>query len=134
MVGWTSGYSNTNDGPVKTYVNIKDCSVVGCTLKGFGSIGGICGHAGASDWTYTTIENCTVKNNNLVSTDDGSWRVGVAVGTANVGEVVVKNLTESGNTLTQGSLVAPTGVRSYAGRLALGTTGSFVVDGVAITK
>jgi hypothetical protein len=134
LVGWTSGYSNLNDGPVKTYVNIKDCSVVGCTLKGFGSIGGICGHAGASDWTYTTIENCTVKNNNLVSTDDGSWRVGVAVGTANVGEVVVKNLTESGNTLTQGSLVAPTGVRSYAGRLALGTTGSFVVDGVAITK
>ena len=134
LVGWTSGYSNQNDGPVKTYVNIKDCSVVGCTLKGFGSIGGICGHAGASDWTYTTIENCTVKNNNLISTDDGSWRVGVAVGTANVGEVIVNNLTESGNTLTQGSLVAPTGVRSYAGRLALGTTGSFVVDGVAITE
>ncbi len=134
LVGWTSGYSNQNDGPVKTYVTIQNCSVVGCTLKGFGSIGGICGHAGASDWTYTTIENCTVKDNTLVSTDDGSWRVGVAVGTANVGEVVVNNLTESGNTLTQGSLVAPTGVRSYAGRLALGTTGSFVVDGVAITE
>ena len=134
LVGWTSGYSNVNDGPVKTYVNIKDCSVVGCTLKGAGSIGGICGHAGASDWTYTTIENCRVENNNLISTDSGSWRVGVAVGTANIGQVVVNNLTESGNTLTQGSLVAPTGVRSYVGRLSLGTTGSFVVDGVAITE
>ena len=134
LVGWTSGYSNVNDGPVKTYVNIKDCSVVGCTLKGFGSIGGICGHAGASDWTYTTIENCTVTGNTLISTDDGSWRVGVAVGTANVGQVTVKNLTENGNTLVQGDKVAPTGVRSYVGRLALGTTGSFVVDGVAITE
>ena len=134
LVGWTSGYSNVNDGPVKTYVNIKNCSVVGCTIKGAGSIGGICGHAGASDWTYTTIENCTVKNNNLISTDAGSWRVGVAGGTANVGEVVVNNLTESGNTLTQGANVAPTGVRSYVGRLSLGTTGSFVVDGVAITE
>ena len=134
LVGWTSGYNNVNDGPVKTYVNIKNCSVVGCTIKGAGSIGGICGHAGANAWTYTTIENCTVKNNDLISTDAGSWRVGVAVGTANVGEVVVNNLTESGNTLTQGTKVAPTGVRSYAGRLSLGTTGSFVVDGVAITE
>ncbi len=134
LVGWTSGYSNVNDGPVKTYVNIKDCSVVGCTIKGAGSIGGICGHAGASDWTYTTIENCTVTGNTLISTDTGSWRVGVAVGTANVGQVTVNNLTENGNTLVQGDKVAPTGVRSYVGRLSLGTTGSFVVDGVAITE
>ena len=134
LVGWTSGYSNVNDGPVKTYVNIKNCSVVGCTLKGAGSIGGICGHAGASDWTYTTIENCIVKDNNLISTDSGSWRVGVAVGTANVGQVMVNNLIESGNTLTQGTLVAPAGIRSYVGRLSLGTTGSFVVDGVAVTE
>ncbi len=135
LVGWTSGYSNQNDGPVKTYVTIQNCSVVGCTIKGAGSIGGICGHAGASDWTYTTIEDCVVKNNTLISTDAGSWRVGVAVGTANVGEVVINNLTESGNTLVQGDLTdSYTGARRYAGRLALGTTGTFVVDGVAITE
>ena len=134
LVGWTSGYSNVNDGPVKTYVNIRNCSVVGCTLKGGNSTGGICGHAGASDWTYTTIENCTVKNNTIISTNSSSWRVGVVVGTANVGQVVVNNLIESGNTLTQGALVAPTGVRSYVGRLALNATGTFVVDGVAITE
>ena len=133
LVGWTSGYSNVNDGPVKTYVTIKNCSVVGCTIKGAGSIGGICGHAGASDWTYTTIENCVVENNTLISTDAGSWRVGVAVGTANVGEVVINNLTESNNTLAQGDLTdSYTGARRYAGRLALGTTGKFVVDGVEI--
>lgn len=135
LVGWTSGYSNVNDGPVKTYVTIQNCSVVGCTIKGAGSIGGICGHAGASDWTYTTIENCEVKDNTLISTDAGSWRVGVAVGTANVGEVTINNLTESNNTLIQGDKAdAYTGARRYAGRLALGTTGKFVVDGVSYTE
>ena len=134
LVGWTSGYSNQNDGPVKTYVNIKECSVVGCTLKGAGSIGAICGHAGSSDWTWTTIENCRVEDNNLISTDEGSWRVGVAVGTANIGHVIINNLTESGNTLTQDDKVAPTGKRSYVGRFALGSTGSCTIDGDSYTE
>ena len=133
LVGWTSGYSNQNDGPVKTYVNIKDCSVVGCTIKGAGSIAGICGHAGASDWTYTTIENCTVTNNHFISTDTGGWRVGVVVGTANVGEITINNITESGNTLEQVGKTAPTGEkRNYYGRFVPGSTGKLTIDGVAI--
>ena len=133
LVGWTSGYSNQNDGPVKTYVNIKDCSVVGCTIKGAGSIGGICGHAGSSDWTYTTIENCTVTNNKFISTDPDGWRVGVVVGTANVGEVTINNITESGNTLEQTGKTAPTGEkRNYYGRFVPGSTGKLTIDGVAI--
>ncbi|MBQ3203537.1 MAG: hypothetical protein IJB39_00980 [Alistipes sp.] len=133
LVGWTSGYSNVNDGPVKTYVTIKKCSVVGCTIKGAGSIAGICGHAGASDWTYTTIENCTVTNNHFISTDTGGWRVGVVVGTANIGEVTINNITESGNTLEQTGKTAPTGEkRNYYGRFVPGTTGKLTIDGVAI--
>ena len=133
LVGWTSGYSNVNDGPVKTYVTIKNCSVVGCTIKGAGSIAGICGHAGASDWTYTTIENCTVTNNHFISTDTGGWRVGVVVGTANIGEVTINNITESGNTLEQTGKTAPTGEkRNYYGRFVPGTTGKLTIDGVAI--
>ena len=63
LVGWTAGYNNQNDGPVDSNITIQNCSVTGCTLKGAGSIGGICGHAGANAATYTTIENCTVTGN-----------------------------------------------------------------------
>ena len=94
LIGWTAGYNNQNDGPVDSYITVKDCSVTGCTLKGFGSIGGIVGHAGANAATFTTIENCTITGNTLSSTDDGGWRVGVVVGTANNGQCVIKNITE----------------------------------------
>ena len=131
LIGWTSGYSNVNDGPVKTYVTITNCSVIGNTITCDGSVGGINGHAGASDWTYTTITNCTVKDNKLISTDDGGWRVGVVVGTANVGEVTISNITESGNTLTQTGKTAPAGQSNLYGRFVPGTTGKLVIDGVA---
>lgn len=130
LIGWTAGYSNVNDGPVKTYVTIDGCSVIGCTITCDGSVGGINGHAGNNDWTYTTIKNCTIKNNTLASTDDGGWRVGVVVGTANVGEVTISNITESGNTLTQTGKTAPEGyLRNYYGRFVPGTTGKLTIDG-----
>lgn len=130
LLGWTAGYSNQNDGPVKTYVTIDGCSVIGCTITCDGSVGGINGHAGNNDWTYTTIKNCTIKDNTLASTDDGAWRVGVVVGTANVGEVTISNITESGNTLTQTGKTAPEGFkRNYYGRAVLGTTGKLTIDG-----
>lgn len=134
LVGWTSGYSNVNDGPVKSYITFENCSVIECTITG-SSVGGINGHAGASDWTYTTITDCTVKDCILNSTDEGGWRVGVAVGTANLGEVTITNLTESGNVLTQVGKEAPTGEkRNYYGRFVPGTTGKLTIDGVAVTN
>lgn len=130
LIGWTAGYNNVNDGPVKTYVTIDGCSVVGCTITCDGSVGGINGHAGNNAWTYTTIKNCTVKDNTLDSTDDGGWRVGVVVGTANVGEVTISNITESGNRLTQTGKTAPVGfMRNLYGRAVLGTTGKLTIDG-----
>ncbi len=132
LLGWTAGYSKVNDGPVKTYVTIEDCSVVGCTITCDGSVGGIYGHAGNNDWTYSTVKNCVVKNNTLNSTDDGGWRVGVVVGTANVGEVTIENITEFGNTLTQTGKTAPAGQSNLYGRFVPGTTGKLTIDGVAI--
>lgn len=132
LVGWTSGYDNQNDGPVDSYVTIQNCSVINCTLKGAGSIGGICGHAGANSATFTIIKNCTVKNCTLASTDPGSWRVGVVVGTANVGKLIINNITESGNTLTQTGKTAPAGQSNLYGRFVPGTTGTLTIDGVAI--
>ena len=130
LIGWTSGYNKPNDGPVDTYINITKCSVEGCTISAKGSVGGIIGHAGCNPATYHTISDCSVKNCVLTSTDDGGWRVGVVVGTANVGELTINNITESGNTITQIGKTAPEHSNLY-GRFVPGTTGELVIDGVA---
>lgn len=133
LIGWTSGYNKPNDGPVDTYINITKCSVEGCTISAKGSVGGIIGHAGGNPATYHTISDCTVKNCFLTSTDDGGWRVGVVVGTANVGELSINNITESGNTITQTGKTAPEHSNLY-GRFVPDTTGELVIDGVAQSK
>ncbi len=130
LIGWTSGYNKPNDGPVDTYIKITKCSVEGCTISAKGSVGGIIGHAGCNPATYHTISDCTVKNCVLTSTDDGGWRVGVVVGTANVGELTINNITESGNTITQTGKTAPEHSNLY-GRFVPGSTGKLVIDGVA---
>lgn len=133
LIGWTAGYNVQNDGPVDSYITVKECSVEGCTLKGAGSIGGIVGHAGANAATFTTIEDCTVTDNKLISTDDGGWRVGVVVGTANNGQCAINNIIESGNTLEQTGKTAPTGEkRNLYGRFVPAGTGTLVIDGVQI--
>lgn len=130
LIGWTSGYNNPNDGPVDTYIKITKCSVEGCTISAKGSVGGIIGHAGCNPATYHTISDCSVKNCVLTSTDDGGWRVGVVVGTANVGKLTINNITESGNTITQTGKTAPEHSNLY-GRFVPDTTGELVIDGVA---
>lgn len=130
LIGWTSGYNNPNDGPVNTYIKITKCSVEECKLEAKGSVGGIIGHAGCNPATFHTITDCAVKNCVINSTDDGGWRVGVVVGTANVGELTITNVTESGNTVTQTGKTAPEHSNLY-GRFVPGTTGKLVIDGVA---
>lgn len=130
LIGWTSGYNKSNDGPVDTYINITKCSVEGCTISAKGSVGGIIGHAGCNPATYHTISECSVKNCVLTSTDDGGWRVGVVVGTANVGKLTINKITESGNTITQTGKTAPEHSNLY-GRFVPGTTGELVIDDVA---
>ncbi|MBQ4074917.1 MAG: hypothetical protein IJD39_06935 [Clostridia bacterium] len=133
LVGWTAGYNNQNDGPVKSYVTIEKCSVVKCNLSCAGSIGGIIGHSGGNAWTFTTVKDCIVKDCEFNSSDKDDWRVGVVVGTANVGEMTIEGITESGNTLTQTGKTAPDGQRSLYGRFVPGTTGKLVIDGTEIT-
>lgn len=132
LIGWTSGYNNQNDGPVDTKVDIVNCSVVGCTITANGSVGGIIGHAGANPATYHKIEDCTVKNCKLTSTDDGGWRVGVVVGTANVGEVTIDNITENGNKVAQTGKTAPEGQSTLYGRFVPNGTGALTIDGEKI--
>ena len=133
LIGWTAGYNNQNDGPVDTHITIKKCSVEDCKITAKGSVGAIIGHAGNNPATYHTIESCTVRNTELNSTVDGSWCVGVVVGTANVGEVTITGTTSSGNTLTQTGKTAPAGHELY-GRFVPGDTGKLTIDGAAVVN
>ena len=130
LIGWVSGYSNQNDGPVKTYVTVTNCSVVDSTVIGNGSAGAIAGHPGASDYTYTTIEDCVIKNVDVVSYETGSWRTGAIVGTANNGHIVINNVTVEDVTLTQNGVVAADVV--LYGRFVPSGTGTLTIDGVEI--
>lgn len=133
LIGWTSGYDKTTDGPVDTYVTVMDCSVENVEITADGSVGAIIGHAGANAATYQTIMRCTVKNCILTSTDDGDWRVGVVVGTANVGQLTISSTTESGNTLKQTGKTAPAGQNNLYGRFVPGTTGKLTIDDTSVT-
>lgn len=132
LIGWTSGYNKKDDGPVDTYITVTNCSVENTKITAAGSVGGIIGHAGANPATYHTFTNNTVTGCTLHSTDDGGWRVGVVVGTVNVGEVALNNTTESGNTVTQTGKTAPAGQSNLYGRFVPGTTGKLVIDGTAV--
>ncbi len=129
LLGWCSGYAELDDGPVKTYVTIADCSVIDCEIIGAGSAAGIAGHPGASDYTYTTIENCLVKDTTVHSNDDGGWRVGAIVGTANNGHVVINNCTVEDVELSQINKTAPAGQSNLFGRFVPSGTGTLVIDG-----
>ena len=130
LIGWCSGYAKLDDGPVKANVTIKNCSVTGCEIIGAGSAAGIAGHPGASDYTYTTIENCSVKDTTIHSNDDGGWRVGAIVGTANNGHVVINNCTAENVAISQINKTAPAGQSNLFGRFVPSGTGTLVIDGV----
>ncbi len=135
LIGWTSGYNNPNDGPVDTFINIKNCSLKNTTLTAKGSVGAIIGHAGSNPATYHTISGCTVSDTKLESTDDGSWRVGVVVGTANVGQVTIEDIKATNTTLKQGTSEVPAddAAKSLYGRFVPGSvSGVLMIDGTQV--
>ena len=130
LIGWTAGYDKQDDGPVDTYITVTNCSVKNTKITANGSVGALIGHAGTNPATYHKISNCTVEGTTLTSTDDGNWRVGVAVGTANVGQVTIENVkTEGEVTLTQTGKTAPEGQSNLYGRLVANNTGVLIIDG-----
>ena len=132
LIGWTAGYNNKNDGPVDSYIIVDGCSVVNCTLKGAGSIGGIIGHAGANEATYTTVKNCKVEKCTLESTDDGDWRVGVIIGTANNGQAEIFKASSVDNSVSQTGKTAPAEQSDLYGRFVPSGTGTLKIDGKEI--
>ena len=132
LIGWTSGYNKPDDGPVDTYITVTNCSVENTQITAKGSVGGIIGHAGCNPATFHTFTDNTVTGCTLNSTDNGGWRVGVVVGTANVGEISIANTTESNNTIAQTDKTAPEGQSDLYGRFVPDTTGKLVIDGVPV--
>ena len=129
LIGWTAGYNNPNDGPVDTYISIRDCSVELCNITAKGSVGGLIGHAGGNPATYHDIADCKLVNNYLYSTDDGGWRVGALVGTANVGQVTVDAATSAiGNTLSQTGKTSAALANDLFGRAVVNDDGLVIVD------
>ena len=129
LIGWTSGYSTEQILVVK----VTNCSVENCEISANGSAGGIIGHAGSNAYTTTTVEGCTATDCTLRSTDDGDWRVGVVVGTANVGAMTITDTTSGNNTLSQTDKTAPENQSDLYGRFVPDQTGSLNIDGVEIT-
>ncbi len=129
LIGWTAGYSES----YPMTVTVEGCSVKNSTINGFGSVGGIIGHAGNNAYTYMTITDCVVEGNTLHSTDDGGWRVGAVVGTANVGTLAISNTTINNNAISQVGKTAPVAPFSeYYGRFVPGTTGVLTIDGTEL--
>ena len=96
-LGGLIGYTNAPE------VMIQNCSVKGCSFKG-ASVGGIVGHASASQSNETYIVDCFVESTVMACLEtNASWRVGEIVGTANQGGVTIVNPLVSGNTLMQES-------------------------------
>lgn len=134
LIGWTSGYNKTNDGPVDTAVAIENCSVKNLTIEANGSVGGLIGHAGANPATYHTLTDCKVENCTLKSTKNNSSNyVGTLIGTANVGQVTLATCTASGNKLKQNSSASETlSDEILPGRAVVGTTGLVVADNTVV--
>ena len=129
LIGWTAGYNKQNDGPVDTYISIRNCSVESCSITAKGSVGGLIGHAGGNPATYHDIADCKLVNNYLYSTDDGGWRVGALVGTANVGQVTVDAATSAtGNTLSQTGKTSAALADGLFGRAVVNNDGLVIVD------
>lgn len=106
LVGWAS-----------STLSIKDCSAIKCELKAHGSIGAAFGHcSGASEITNITVKDCK-----FTSIDEGGWRVGQIIGTADTATHIIDGYTVSNNTLEQTDKTAPAGDNLFGREVNGGT-------------
>ena len=124
FVGYTAGYNVQNNGPVYSDVTIENCSVTGGSITGGGSVGAAIGHAGGNVDTTNIITNFTVSGSAINGED--AEHTGIVVGTANVGETIISNVTYTGVTGNYN-----TATKIY-GRFVPNATGILVIDGAQV--
>lgn len=124
FIGYTAGYNVQNNGPVYSDVLIENCSVIGGSITGGGSVGAAIGHAGGNVDTTSTITG--LKVDGVAINGEDAEHTGIVVGTAHIGKTIINattyaNVTGNYNTSTV-----------LYGRFVPGTTGSLTIDGIAI--
>ena len=106
LYGYAAGYSNQNDGPVFTEIEIVNCSVENCTITGKGSCGSIAGHATGSLWTNVAVKQSEFTNNVVKNTNGDKNKEGALIGTIGAagdeyagkeGGISLEKLTVTGN-------------------------------------
>ncbi len=129
LVGWTSAGRDLDGNTIDTTVTISNCSVEGSDITGYGTVGGIIGHAGYNATVSHTITDCNVENTTLTSTESPYKGVGTILGTANIGEVYIEGCTSSNVTenVVSGD-EADNSVGLAHGRVVLGNTGKLVIN------
>ena len=103
FVGVTKGYAQTGKNAIDTFVTVYNSTVEKCHFKGTGTVGSLVGFAGSDPATYTCLQDCTVTETKLTSTNPSYVGVGTMLGTAGVGEVYVIDCKAEGIT----EVVAP---------------------------
>lgn len=129
LIGWTATGTDADGNAVDTTVTVSDCSVQGSNIEGYGTVGGIIGHAGYNASVSHTITGCHVENTTLTSTESPYKGVGTVVGTANIGEVYIEDCTSSN--VTENVVSGDEGdniVGLAHGRVKIGSTGKLVIN------
>ena len=122
-VGYTAGWNKVNDGPVYSDILIENCSVIGGSITGDGSVGAAIAHSGGNDDTTNTITG--LKVDGVAINGEDAAHTGIVIGTAGVGDTIINgtvytNVTGNYNTAT-----------ILYGRFVPYSTGTLVIDGVA---
>ncbi len=120
FIGYTAGYNVANNGPVYSDILIENCSVIGGSITGGGSVGAAIAHAGGNVDTTNTITGLKVDGVAIIGED--AAHTGIVVGTANVGKTIINGTTHTGVTGNYNT------EHVLYGRAVLGTTGSLTID------
>ena len=134
LIGWTA--SGTDDAGARierTLITVSSCTVKDSTITGYGTVGGIIGHAGYNDNVVHLISDCTVSGNTLESTESPYKGVGPILGTANVGIVSIDNCeVDNNNEIVPTECMEDNSTEILYGRFVPNTSGMLVIDGEAV--
>lgn len=124
LIGYTAGYNVVNNGPVYSDILIENCSVIGGSITGGGSVGAAIGHAGGNVDTTNTITSLNVDG--VAINGEDAAHTGIVVGTANVGKTIINGTTHTGVTGNYNTATV------LYGRFVPGSTGTLTIDGTVV--
>lgn len=131
LYGYGAAYSDENDGPVYTKIDIKNSTVSDSTIESEGSTGSICGHAAGDKGTTVVILGSRITDNEIMCTGSSNEKAGRLIGTIGAGNVTISETSIVGENPVSSN---KTPIDRDYGRLAFAGTGSLTVDGDPVTS